>query len=199
MSHCLQKFARKNKKKIVILSCHYDVLEWLIPDWLIDCNEQKFYLRSGEDFFFKRREKIEFEIRPCTRDSWKYFSKYHYLSEAIPSGVSRYYGLYHGLKQIGFQAFSNYVPKVKGRPYILHFNRTVVHPDYNGLGIGIELINKSTELLLKENPGFRIMGKFSSVPVYRAMIRDKHWKFLGAHRKMGLMNHGKGTRPNHRL
>lgn len=52
MSHCIQKFARKYNKKIVLLSCHYDVLEWLIPDWMIDCNEQKFHLRKNENFFF---------------------------------------------------------------------------------------------------------------------------------------------------
>ena len=28
-------------------------------------------------------------------------------------------------------------------PEILHFNRTVVHPDYNGLGLGMKMINKS--------------------------------------------------------
>lgn len=51
MSHCIQKFARKHNKQIILLSCHYDVLEWLIPDWLIDCNEQKFELPAGDGFF----------------------------------------------------------------------------------------------------------------------------------------------------
>lgn len=39
MSHCVQKFARKNQKKIILLSCHYDVIDWLNPDWIIDCND----------------------------------------------------------------------------------------------------------------------------------------------------------------
>lgn len=52
MSHCIQKFARGGVgKKIILLSCHYDVLEWLAPDWLIDCNEQKFHLKQGDGFF----------------------------------------------------------------------------------------------------------------------------------------------------
>lgn len=54
MSHCLQKFARKHNKQIILLSCHYDVLEWLVPDWLIDCNEQKFHLPKSEGFFLPR-------------------------------------------------------------------------------------------------------------------------------------------------
>jgi len=52
MSHCVQKFARRNKKKIVLCSCHYDILEWLNPDWVIDCNDQKFYNRD-----LKKKEK----------------------------------------------------------------------------------------------------------------------------------------------
>lgn len=42
MSHCLQKATRKNNKKIIILSCHYDILEWLQPDFIIDCNTQTY-------------------------------------------------------------------------------------------------------------------------------------------------------------
>lgn len=51
MSFCLQKFARKHGKRIILLSCHYDVLEWLVPDWLIDCNTQKFHANENEGFF----------------------------------------------------------------------------------------------------------------------------------------------------
>lgn len=54
MSHCVQKFAKKRNKQIILLSCHYDIIEWLCPDWVIDCNEQKFLLPAGEDFFFSK-------------------------------------------------------------------------------------------------------------------------------------------------
>ena len=32
MSHCVQKHARRTGKPITLVSCHYDVLEWLQPD-----------------------------------------------------------------------------------------------------------------------------------------------------------------------
>lgn len=44
MSHCLQKYTRKKNKKVILLTCHYDVIAWLKPDFLIDCNLQKFLL-----------------------------------------------------------------------------------------------------------------------------------------------------------
>ncbi|WP_264520410.1 hypothetical protein [Flavobacterium sp. N1994] len=43
---------RRNKgKKVVLLSCHYDIIEWLQPDWVYDLNTKvlKKKLKSGTD------------------------------------------------------------------------------------------------------------------------------------------------------
>jgi ABC-type ATPase with predicted acetyltransferase domain len=195
MSLCLFKYAKKNNKKIVLLSCHYDILEWVSPDWLIDCNTQKFLLPKTKDFFFNEREKLNFTIKEIGRESWKYFSKYHYLSELLPGGKIYLYGLFDGDNQIGFQCFANYTPHKKGTVIIYHSNRTVIHPDYNGLGLGIILINETSKLL-KEKINCRIMAKFSSVPVYKAMIKQECWKFLGEKRLMGKMKTGRNMLRN---
>lgn len=193
MSYTLQKYARRNNKKIILLSCHYDVIEWLSPDWVIDCNQQKYIKRENPDFFFSEREKIEFEIRRIDSKSWKYFSKYHYLSDNLPGGKNYMFGLFINNNQIGFQCFSNYVPHVKGKKIIYHSNRTVIHPDYQGFGLGIKLIN-ITSKYMKDTFDYKIMAKFSAMPVYKSMIKQKEWKFLGAKRLMGTMSKGKNTR-----
>lgn len=54
MSLCLNKFAKRYKKKIIICSCHFDIIEWLNPDWIIDCNKQEFLLPSGDGFFLNK-------------------------------------------------------------------------------------------------------------------------------------------------
>jgi ABC-type Mn2+/Zn2+ transport system ATPase subunit len=189
MSHCVQKFARKQNKQIILLSCHHDIIEWVKPDWLIDCNKQQFFLPQSEDFFFQPRERLEFTIREVGRQTWKYFSKYHYLSENLPSGKIYTFGLFHGENQIGFQCFANYVPIRKGMKPIFHFNRIVVHPDYAGMGLGIKVINITSQYL-KDKYDYKIMGKFSSVPVFKAMIKDRAWKFLGERRVFGKMKIG---------
>lgn len=189
MSVCLHKFAKKFNKKIILLSCHYDILEWVNPDWLIDCNKQNFELHKNEDFFFNKREKLEFTIKEVGRETWKYFSKYHYLSERLPGGQIYLYGIFYGENQIGFQCFANYVPHVKGTKIIFHSNRTVIHPDYNGLGLGIKLINETSKLLMNKIQ-CKIMAKFSAVPIYKAMIKQKQWIFLGQKRLMGKMKTG---------
>ena len=189
MSHCVQKFARRQKKRIILLSCHYDIIEWVKPDWLIDCNKQQFFLPQSEDFFFQRRDQLEFSIREVGRETWRYFSKYHYLSERLPGGKIYTFGLFHGDNQIGFQCFANYTPIRKGEVPIFHSNRTVIHPDYAGLGMGIQVINLTSEYM-KNEYGYKIMAKFSSVPVFKAMIKQKCWKFLGEKRLMGSMKTG---------
>lgn len=189
MSNCVQKFARKNKKQIILLSCHKDIIEWVKPDWLIDCNKQTFNLPQSKDFFFQKREQLQFDIREVGRESWKYFSKYHYLSEKLPGGKIHTYGLFHGQDQIGFQCFANYTPTRKDTTAIFHSNRTVIHPDYAGLGMGIKLINLTSKHI-HEKYGYKIMAKFSSVPVFKAMIKQKCWKFLGEKRLMGSMKYG---------
>lgn len=92
----------------------------------------------------------------------------------MPGGLTYTYGLFHGNDQIGFQCFANYVPHRKKTKIIMHSNRTVIHPDYTGLGLGMIFIDKTCELLLRKLD-CKIMGKFSSVPVYKAMKKDKNW------------------------
>jgi ABC-type ATPase with predicted acetyltransferase domain len=181
MSHCIAKHARKTGKRIVLLSCHYDVLDWLNPDWVIDCNKQEYVDRRLLCPDFKRDERLHFDIREVGRESWKYFSKYHYLSDVLPGGVIRTYGLFHGNDQIGFQCFANYTPRRPGTKMKMHSNRTVIHPDYAGLGMGIMLINKTSAHMVQQ--GFEVWAKFSSTPVYLAMKRQAQWKLINIERK----------------
>lgn len=147
------------------------------------------YQIDGDNFTAKK-PKMVFEVRRITKTSWRNFSKFHYLSDNLPGGVVFFYGLFFQGKQIGFQCLANYTPHGdKKKPMILHSNRTVVHPDYVGLGLGIHLINASiVDILSRGN--YRVMAKFSSKPVYAAMLKNKRWKFLGAKRTNGTLDGG---------
>ena len=177
MSHALQKSARKFKKSFVLCSCHDDVIEWLQPDWIIDCNKQTYDDRRS--LRQVRTEQLHFEIREVHRSTWRMFARYHYLSDRLPGGSIYTFGLFHDDQQIGFQCFANYVPIKKGATPIYHFNRTVIHPDYVGLGLGIKIIDETSKLMKKAHK-FRIMAKFSSVPVYKSMIKNSSWRLVNA-------------------
>lgn len=179
MSLSLGKHARRTGNQVVAVACHYDVLEWLDPDWVIDCNKSEYInrrsLRRGQ-----RTEKLTFDIRPIDSKSWPYFSKYHYLSEYLPCGIVKFFGLFHNNEQIGFQCFANYKPIIKGQPIMMHSNRTVVHPDYVGLGLGMRLIEATSAIMHAQ--GYDVWAKFSSVPVAKAFEKSDNWKLINVRR-----------------
>jgi ABC-type lipoprotein export system ATPase subunit len=172
MSHCVQKHARKMKKKIVLASCHYDVMEWLNPDWIIDCNTQEYIDRRSMVGTFKRTDQLRLEIKEVTKHTWPYFSKYHYLSERLPTGRIFCYGLFRGSDQIGFICYAAYII---GNQTTFFPNRAVVHPDYAGLGLGIKLIDETSKLMVMK--GYDIKLKGTSIPIYKMLIKDPLWKF----------------------
>lgn len=180
MSHCIQKHARKTGKRIVLLSCHYDVIDWLNPDWVIDANRQQYTDRRSLCRSFQRSEKITFDIREVGRETWSYFSRYHYLSHHLPGGHIETFGLFSGADQIGFQCFANYVPHTPGTVKQMHSNRTVIHPDYAGMGLGIRLINEASAIMAAR--GFDVRAKFSSTPIYLSMSKQVCWKLLKVER-----------------
>lgn len=191
MSHCVQKWARATQRRVVLVTCHRDVLEWLDPDWVIDCDKREFSDRRG--LRPARTERLVFDVRECDRSTWRAFSQYHYLSDKLPGGLIRTFGLYHGVDQIGFQCFANYYPnKFPGRAIQMHSNRTVVHPDYVGFRLGMWLINATSRVMHDE--GFDVRAKFSSAPVFRAMSRDSNWVHYETSRRHKIVKGGNMTR-----
>lgn len=46
-------------KKLVVVSCHYDILDWLQPDWVFDTNENKcFFVKSHDQRANTKSEKL---------------------------------------------------------------------------------------------------------------------------------------------
>lgn len=43
MANSVQKMFRKFNKQLVAVTCHHDVLDWLIPDWVYDTDKKEFY------------------------------------------------------------------------------------------------------------------------------------------------------------
>lgn len=189
MSHCVQKYARRTPgARVVLCSCHYDVLDWLNPDWVIDCNRQECTDRRSLWRDFRRQETLTFDIREVDRRTWPMFSKYHYLSERLPVGRLWCFGLFHGADQVGFLCFANYVPRRKGHRVILHWNRLVIHPDYAGFGLGIRMVDVTSAHMAAL--GYRIMSKFSSRPMRRATAGSANWRVVRIQRRIGRTPYG---------
>lgn len=171
MSYSVQKYARKTQRQVVLLSCHYDVAEWLNPDWIIDCNTQTYEDRRSKVGAFERTDRLRFDVRPCDKRSWSNFSKYHYLSAKLPGGTLFTYGLFEGDKQIGFQCFACY--SMTDRK-LYHSNRVVVHPDYVGLGLGIRMATEGALDMARK--GYRVKAKLTSLAMVKARRGHPNWR-----------------------
>src|SRR5690606_21360732 len=91
-----------------------------------------------------------------------------------PGGKIYCFGLFDGDRQIGFQCFANYSLKNQN---MYHSNRTVIHPDYCGFGLGMRLIDETTKYMRKTY-GFKIRAKFSSVALLKARMNNPNWKLI---------------------
>src|SRR5262249_47852713 len=70
--------------RLVVVSCHSDILEWLEPDWVVEMATRT--LSRG----CLRREPIELRIIPAKHRAWNLFAKHHYLSGALSRAASVY-------------------------------------------------------------------------------------------------------------
>lgn len=47
-SYAMQKAIRKSTKRFIAVTCHYDVEDWLLPDWVFDTDNMTFRLCEGQ-------------------------------------------------------------------------------------------------------------------------------------------------------
>lgn len=58
-SAAIQKSIRKLNKKFVAVSCHYDIVEWLEPDWIYDTDKKQFFFAPKNTKDQKSNLKLE--------------------------------------------------------------------------------------------------------------------------------------------
>ena len=58
-SAAIQKSIRKLNKKFVAVSCHYDIVEWLEPDWIYDTDKKQFFFAQKNTKDQKLNLKLE--------------------------------------------------------------------------------------------------------------------------------------------
>jgi len=171
------------KKKIppfVAVACHYDIIDWLDPDWVFDVSSQHFEWRLR-----RRHPEIILSIRKASAGAWRLFREYHYLDHEINKSAQCYIATWNE-KPVAFCSVIHFP-----HPSCSKFkreHRTVVLPDFQGVGIG----NRFSEFVasLYKKSGFRFISTTSapSMMFYRANSRN--WR---CHRFGRSANPGKTT------
>jgi len=170
MSFALQKYIRRTNKRIILASCHYDILEWLMPDWV--CSPQKGGALERGDWLRQGRPKIELYAVRSEYGAWELFKRHHYLTDKLSKSFSQIV-FFWGEKPIAICVYASLPSGTLKKSCRL--SRTVVLPDFQGLGIG-KSVSNFTAAILKNN-GYRVFTK--TVNPALGIYRDndvKTWK-----------------------
>jgi ABC-type ATPase involved in cell division/GNAT superfamily N-acetyltransferase len=191
-SYATQKYIRTSGiNRVVFATCHYDVIEWLQPDWVYDTAEMKF--RGSE-----RRPETVLELLPCTTEPWSLFSKHHYLSAEINRSSRCWIALWDG-QPVGFAsviAMPN--PKVKNA---WRGHRTVVLPEFQGMGFGVAISDAVAKIIVYS--GCRYFSKTSNYAMGMHREKSPEWRATSKNKmdrqdyKSGRPSKEDGHKANH--
>lgn len=164
-SHAIQKSVRARGKKLVAVTCHYDVTEWLQPDWVLEPHLGRFAWRSVQ-----RRPQVELQIVRCDHSAWRWFAAHHYLTAELHKAARCFAGLIDDEPACfaGIMHFPH--PKVRD---IATISRLVVRPDFQGLGLAMPFID-ALGAIAKAN-GKRLTGHPAHPAIIKAQSRSKTW------------------------
>jgi ABC-type lipoprotein export system ATPase subunit len=170
MSNALQKYIRRTNKKIVLASCHFDIMNWLQPDWIYSPQKGRLEIASNR----RQRPRIELQIFRCRYETWKIFKHHHYLTQDLNKAAKCFVVLFND-KPIGFMAI---LPMPSGTiKDAYRVSRLVVLPDFQGLGVGIKILNLFGAMYKKNNKILYI--KTSNPSLFKGMIRNKeNWTLI---------------------
>jgi ABC-type lipoprotein export system ATPase subunit/GNAT superfamily N-acetyltransferase len=167
-SFAMQKAIRKTNKKFIAVTCHFDVQDWLLPDWVFNTDTMTFQSFEGQK---KNRPKIKFEIfNYGDKSIWKMFAKHHYLSHSHNNAANVFIATVND-EVAGFLSVLHFPhPKAKN---IKKVHRLVILPDYQGAGIGLRLLNEIGSIYKKQKDRFTIVT--SSPSLINALKKTNIW------------------------
>lgn len=173
---------RTKGKQAVLLTCHYDVLGWLQPDWVYDTSTNEFswgYLRQ--------KPKIQFDIYQTNWRFWHLFEPHHYLKMPRMIAATNYVAV------IGDELVAHIA--VSTRPGLIEARacRLVVMPEWQGAGIGMRFLNRVCEHWLQGENRYdkplRTIFHTSHPNLAAALRRDSRWTQVS-----GQLHGGKASR-----
>lgn len=127
-SAAVAKAVRKGGKQFVAVTCHYDVTEWLQPDWVYEPHLRRFQWRC-----LQRRPDLVLSVYRVHHSVWEAFRGHHYLSGEL----NRASHCYAGLIGDSPACFASTIRQpLVNRQIMWREHRTVVLPEFQGVGIG---------------------------------------------------------------
>ncbi len=173
-SYAIRKYVDKNHLTgVVIATCHSDILDWIEPDWTFNCDTGEMSVGRCH-----RRPFIRLDIVQCSHKEWGRFAKHHYLSQKLNTSCVCFLGLWDG-EPIAFSASislpGRIPPLYEGDTRNKYReSRTVVLPDYQGIGLGVRFSDAIAELWLDRD--YRYFSKTAHVRMGEYRQKSPLWR-----------------------
>lgn len=171
-SFAIQKAIRKTNRRMIAVTCHFDVEDWLMPDWVFCTNDMTFHIRDGQK---KNRPTIRCDIYQVTSPNeksrlWRTFGKYHYLSANFNKVADVFVTTVNGDLAAFCAALPFPHPRLKK---VRREHRTVVLPDFQGIGLGVRLSDFVAEQYRRK--GYRYISTTSNPAMAHYRINSPKW------------------------
>lgn len=176
-SHAVQKAVRRADQQMIAVTCHYDVIDWLQPDWVYDVSQSTFEWRLVQP-----HPPLELKIFPTDSSTWGTFARHHYLSANLHRAAVCFGG-WIGDTQVAFTSYLHF-PHARTKN-IKMGHRLVVLPDYQGLGIGGRLDDWLGQHLYEQ--GYRYHNVVSHPAMIRYYSASPRWRSASPRRR-GVQN-----------
>lgn len=164
-SSAIQKTVRRRDQKFIAVSCHYDIVEWLQPDWMFQPHTTEYI--TGRSV---RRPDIKLQIQRVHYSAWMVFKKHHYLDTSINKAAVCFVATWDD-KPVAFASVLHFPhAKVKN---MKREHRTVCLPDYQGIGIGNVLSDAIGSMITAL--GYRYQSQTAHPAMIRSRNKSENW------------------------
>lgn len=157
----ISKFSKKIDKQIILITPRIEILDYLEYDYLIDTN------KMTAEKVQPCRSTQEIEIREVSKEYWELFRNFHYLNTEKINNLTACYGAFINDQIIGFIAYRHIPNRIKNLEIV---SRLVVLPTFSGIGIGYNLLNKTSQI--RREHGYEISIVTSSKKEAESLKRN---------------------------
>jgi GNAT superfamily N-acetyltransferase len=177
----VRRYFDKNPGVLYIASCHRDIIDWLDPDWVYDTDLQVLDNRRPLHRLGRQPLDITLTIRSTGPQYWDMFKRHHYLDTKMSLSGHYYLGLI-GDKPVAFHAVLHSTNRDIHSYWRGH--RTVVLPEFQGMGIGTAFSDAIAELYVSQ--GLRYFSKTAHPSFGEHREKSELWRPTSTNKKSRL-------------
>jgi len=125
---------RRTGGQAVLLSCHYDILDWIQPDWVFDTASGQF--TRG---WLRRRPRLDVDVWQTDWRHWAAFEPHHYLKLPRMIAATNY------VATVDEQLVAHVAVSTRAGLREARACRLVVMPEWQGAGVGLRFLDAVCE------------------------------------------------------